>query len=87
MRGFARLGDLVLTTKGIGIIIRGSSNTFIERRPAARLVDLVLLPRSMGFIITGAARVLINRRPAARLFDYTNPFGIIITSARKTFTR
>lgn len=87
MLGFARIGDRVVTAKGIGIIMRGSQNTLIERFPAARVGDMVLLPRGVGIIIQGSSTVKINNLQAARMLDRTMPPGIIITSASRTLTK
>ena len=85
-RGFARFGDNVQTSKGMGVIIQGSSNTFIEGTPAARVGDVVLLPKGIGVIVQGSPTVFINGRNAARLLDTTSPSGVIVTAASKTFT-
>jgi uncharacterized Zn-binding protein involved in type VI secretion len=85
-RGFARIFEKVITSKGIGFIIQGSQNTFIENRLAARIGDKVLLPRGIGAVATGSGTVFINTRRAARKFDRVIPPGVVISSASKTKT-
>ncbi len=86
-KGFARIGSRVITTKGMGIVIRGSQNVIVESIPASRVGDLVILPKGMGIIVQGSPTVLMNSRPAGRLLDRTIPPGFIITTATKTFTK
>ncbi len=84
--GFARITDRVMTAKGPGIIVSGSSNAFIENLPASRVADIAIIPKGIATIIRGSSTVFINSLPAARLLDITIPYGIIISAASKTTT-
>lgn len=63
-------------------VITGSTNVFINSRPAARKGDM-LAPHHPGIrlISEGSASVLINGKPAARITDSINCGGKLITGS------
>lgn len=72
-----------------GSVIEGSTNTFIEDKPAARVGDATsnccggecFCPNRT---LTGSSKTFINNRPAVRLID-TVSCGRFLTGSIKTF--
>jgi uncharacterized Zn-binding protein involved in type VI secretion len=76
----ARVNDL--TNHGGVVLPPGSSDVFIEGRPAVRLNDRITCPLFDGFvphvggpIVTASGNVFINGRPAARAGDTVSEEG------------